>query len=234
MQNQPEWRLGWFRKYPQSKSAYARAPRNLRVDPTFCPVRRRRTWEEFEKKIQVQPTWLNFPLLPAQPANEEPTEQYMVETLTQAINQFKGVPDLAYQMLTKICKMLLACIEDFHESIHTRATWVRFLEGRQGLSWNLQLAPTPEKIMGLFAHLHFVAGHYLQTFEDAFYTGFFEYQTKIFGPLVQDLGARLIAYQAMERKFPLRDVIEDARRERDYQRYLKALDYINKDKAWTE
>ena len=158
----------------------------------------------------------------------------MLDTLNQAIQQFKGVPDLAYQMLTKKCKMLLACIEDFHESIHTRATWTRFLEVRQGLSWNLQLAPRPEKIMGLFSHLHFVAGHYLQTFEDAFYTGFFEYQTQIFGPLVKDLGVRLIAYQAMECKFPLRDIIEDARRERDYQRYLKALDYVNKDKAWTE
>ena len=71
--------------------------------------------------------------------------------------------------------------------------------------------------MGLFARLHFVAGHYLQTFEDPFYTGFFEYQTQIFGPLVKDLGARLIAYQAKECKFPLRDIIEDARRERDYQ-----------------
>ena len=79
-----------------------------------------------------------------------------------------------------------------------------------------------------------LAGHYLQTFEDAFYIGFFEYQTQIFGPLVRDLGTRLIAYQAMERRFPLRDVIEDARRERDYQRYIKALDYINKDRVWTE
>ena len=90
------------------------------------------------------------------------------------------------------------------------------MEGRQGLSWNLQLAPTPEKIMGLFARLHFVAGHYLQKFEDAFYTGFFEYQTQIFGPLVKDLGARLIAYQAMEHKFPLWDMIKDMQREHDY------------------
>ena len=85
MQNQLAWRLGWFHKYPQSKSAYARAPRKLQVDPTFCPVRRRRTWEEFQQKLKVQPTWLNVPLLPAHPANEEPTEQYMLDTLNQAI-----------------------------------------------------------------------------------------------------------------------------------------------------
>ena len=82
--------------------------------------------------------------------------------------------------------------------------------------------------MGLFARLHFVAGHYLQTFEDEFYTGFFEYQSHIFGPLIRDLGAQLIAYQAMEMKFPLWDMIEDTRRERDHRRHLKALEYINK------
>ena len=81
--------------------------------------------------------------------------------------------------------------------------------------------------MGLFARLHFIAGHYLQTFEDAFYTGFFEYQSHIFDPLVHDLGARLVAFQAMELKYPLRDTLEDARRERDYQRYVEALKYIN-------
>ena len=69
---------------------------------------------------------------PERPANEEPTEDYMIETLKQVLQQFKGVPDLACQMLIKICKMILACIEDFHESIHMRATWARFLEGRQG------------------------------------------------------------------------------------------------------
>ena len=40
--NQPQWRLLWFRKYPNSKMYYMRAPRELRIDPTFCPVRRRR------------------------------------------------------------------------------------------------------------------------------------------------------------------------------------------------
>ena len=64
-------------------------------------------------------------------------------------------------MLTKICKMILACIEDFHNSIHMRATWTRFLEGKHGLSWNMKLAPKPHKFMGLFARLHVVASHYL-------------------------------------------------------------------------
>lgn len=67
----------------------------------------------------------------------------------------------------------------------------------------------------------------MQTFEDAFYTGFFEYQSQIFGPLCTDLAARLVAYQAMELQNPLRDTLEDARKERNYQRYRKGLERIN-------
>ena len=228
MQNQPTWRLTWFKKYPQSRTTYARAPREIRIDPMYCPVRRRRTWEEHVFRQRTHPTWLNYPMLPPPESNKEPTESYMLQTLEQTVNQFKGVPDLACMMLTKICKMLIACIEDFHNSIHTRAPWTRFLEGRTGLSWNLQLAPTPNVLMGLFARLQFMPSHHMQTFEDAFYTGFFEYQTRVFGPLVHDLGARLVAYQAMELQNPLHDILEDAQRERDYQRYQRGLAYINR------
>lgn len=130
-------------------------------------------------------------------------------------------------MLSKIVKMLLVCIEGFHTSIAMQAPWTRFLEGKQGLAWNLQLTPPPRIIMGLFARLQFITSHHLQTFEDAFYTGFFEYQSHIFGPLVSNLAARLVAFQAMELQNPLRDVLEDARRERDYRRYEEGLDRIN-------
>ena len=82
--------------------------------------------------------------------------------------------------------------------------------------------------MGLFARVQFINGYYMQTFEDAFHTGFFEYESHIFIPMVQDLGAPLIAYQAMEQQHPLRDIVEDARRERDYQRHKQGLDYINR------
>ncbi|MCO5596051.1 hypothetical protein L7F22_050108 [Adiantum nelumboides] len=38
---------------------------------------------------------------------------------------------------------------------------------------------------------HVLASHYLQTFEEAFVTGFFEISTQIFHPMVKDLKARL-------------------------------------------
>ena len=225
LENQPTWRITWFRKYSSAITIYAMAPRELRIDPIYCPVCRYRTWEDFERNSKNNPTWLNYPLLPAPEGMRESTEHYMKQTLTQAINQFQGVPDLACQMLMKIASMILVVIDEFHQQIHTRAAWTKFLEGRQGLSWNLQLAPPPRVIMGLFARLQFMASHFMQTFEDAFYTGYFEYQSKIFGPLVEDMGARLVVCQAMELQNPLRDILEDTRQERDYQRYIRAIEH---------
>ena len=151
----------------------------------------------------------------------------MLSTLEQVCEQMKGVPDLACQMMIQIANLIIACIKEFHDSIHTRAPWTRFLEGRKGLSWNLQTMPDPQVIMGMYACIQFMPGHYLHIFEDAFYTGFFEYQTKVFSPLVQDLGARLVAFQAMELKNPLRDILEETRLERDYQRYKRGLERIH-------
>lgn len=64
MQNQPTWRLTWFRKDPQNRKTYTRAPRELQADATYYPTRRRRTWANFEQKARSHPTWLNYPLLP--------------------------------------------------------------------------------------------------------------------------------------------------------------------------
>ena len=78
MKNQPVWRKNFFRKYPSSRTFYAQAPRELRVDPVFCPWRRRRTWDDFRDRQKTNPQWLNYPLLDAPDENEEPSEGYMV------------------------------------------------------------------------------------------------------------------------------------------------------------
>lgn len=45
MKNQPEWRKKCLAKYKNIKE-YAATPRELRIDPTFCPTPRRYSWEE--------------------------------------------------------------------------------------------------------------------------------------------------------------------------------------------
>lgn len=37
LENQPGWRLKWFKKYPNSNNSYAQVSRNLQIDPIFCP-----------------------------------------------------------------------------------------------------------------------------------------------------------------------------------------------------
>ena len=38
--NQPNWRVNWLCRYPKNKYFYLDAPQELRIDPTFCPIRR--------------------------------------------------------------------------------------------------------------------------------------------------------------------------------------------------
>ena len=151
----------------------------------------------------------------------------MIETLKNVCEQLKGVPDLACQMMIHIANLIIACIKNFHEAIDTKAPWTRFLEGKKGLCWNLMAAPDPPIIMGMYARIQFMPSFFMHTFEDAFYTGFFEYQTKIFRPLVKDLGARYVAFQAMELHNPIRDILAKAQRERNYQRFKRAVEMVN-------
>ncbi len=137
--------------------------------------------------------------------------------------QLTGIPDLAFVMLCKIIDMLTTCIETFPATIETKAPWTRFLEGRKGMCWNLQTTPTPRILMGIFARVQFLPTHYLVTWEEAFYTGFFEYQSNIFGPLVQDLGARYVAYQTMEMQNPLEDILESRERHERMERWEEGL-----------
>ena len=78
LENQPTWRITWFRKHPSAITTYARAPREFRIDPCYCPVRRRRNWADFERIKSTRPTWLNYPLLPAPEDNRPSTENYMI------------------------------------------------------------------------------------------------------------------------------------------------------------
>ena len=81
--------------------------------------------------------------------------------------------------------------------------------------------------MGIFARVQFLLpAHYLVTWEEEFYTGFFEYQSNIFGPLVQDLGARYVAYQALEMQNPLEHILESRERQQCMERWEEGLRQI--------
>ena len=102
------------------------------------------------------------------------TEAYMIKECDGVITKFQAIPDVACMMLSKICKMLIACITTFQNSDDTKAPWTRLFEGSEGLCWNLQTTPTHEVLMGLFSQLQYLPSHMMLAFEETFYTGFFE------------------------------------------------------------
>lgn len=170
-------------------------------------------------------TWLNYPTLPTPPKGRQPTEKYMVDTLNATIDQLKKSPDLACIMLCKIAKMICTCITKFNSLELTEHPWTRFFEGSQGLCWNLELAPSRQVLMGLYARVIFLPAHFLVTFEEAFYTGFFEVQSNLFSLINQDLSSRFVAFLRMEVEMPMRDVIADLETSQRIRRIQHALDW---------
>ena len=108
MINQPWWRLQFFQQNPHAIITYSHAPQRRRVDPTFCPIPRRRTWSRFFdiKQIHGRKQWLNYPAMP--PPVKEPTLQYFIKTLKEITKKCQNVPDLTCKMMVKIADMLIA------------------------------------------------------------------------------------------------------------------------------
>ena len=122
----------------------------------------------------------------------------MLQELNNTIELYKAIPDLSCLMLVKICKMLITAISTFQHSAETNAPWTRFFEGSHGLCWDLSLTPDANILMGLYARIQFLPSHFLLTFEEAFYTGFFEHAqpSRIFSPLITDYAAQYVAFSA--------------------------------------
>lgn len=63
-------------KFNGSKSwtTYARALRGWQIDPMYFLVCKRRTWEDYVRRIGTQITWLIYLLLPSVELGKEPIE----------------------------------------------------------------------------------------------------------------------------------------------------------------
>ena len=101
--HQPLWQLAYIWKHTAVILEYANAPRYCRIDPTYCPTKRRYTWEAFERILKFYPNRLNYPALPR--ADRFCSNAYFVSTLKYAINIYDGVPDLTCRMLVKIAHL---------------------------------------------------------------------------------------------------------------------------------
>ena len=179
----------------------------------------------------MRPTYPNYPVMQAPQGRRRPTEFYMLEQLQATVELYKAVPDLACIMLVKMCKMLMAAIETFQNTAATNAPWTHFFEGSQGLCWDLSTAPEYNILMGLYARVQFLPSHFLLTFEEAFYTGFFEQErpSQIFNTLITDYLARYTAFSAAEDKNPHALQLFNFEQQQNRRRWEAGLRKINQD-----
>ena len=90
---------------------------------------------------------MTYPALPPPPGLQEKVgERYMLKTLRETIEVYDALPDVTCQMLTKICKMMAACIQMYHCPQNTDTPWMLYLEGNKGLAYDLSKQPH-EKII---------------------------------------------------------------------------------------
>ncbi|KAI5057986.1 hypothetical protein GOP47_0028001, partial [Adiantum capillus-veneris] len=204
--NQPLWRVSWIQLHTRAITEYADAPRACRIDPTFCPVKRRHTWSRFAELQKTNPDYLNYPALP--PADRYCSQKYFVSSLKQAIRMYEGVPDLACRMLVKIAHLLILCVDIFDKELPNNRPWEMMLEGNQSLAYDLNKGPNRAQIMGLYARCQFLPSHHMQTFEEIFVTGFFETGLAIFRPNARNPTLRYIAYKDAEDGDPVHQLIK--------------------------
>ncbi|MCO5601789.1 hypothetical protein L7F22_055914 [Adiantum nelumboides] len=228
IEDNPRWRKKWLSERPRDLTNFHNTPQYLQIDPTYCTVPGQRSWAEFQKWRGKNKALLNYPVLSAQ---EPPTVNYVVNTLNQAIQLLREVPDLTCQMLVKIARMIVTCIQVFQDTEDDDHPWNLFLEGRRDICWNLRDSPPRWIIMALYSPLMYLPSHFLQTFKEAFVLGFFKISTQIFHPMAKDLKARYVAYAN-----PFRQQQEDiafATRKQSFRAQVAALEPQWKSKQYT-
>ena len=93
MEGQLEWRKEWFKKVPRSLKIYAPSSKEMRIDQSFCPCKRRYTWEEFNKLQERQPYILNFPKIPGPSLEDELDEKWFIRQCQETLKLFQHVPE---------------------------------------------------------------------------------------------------------------------------------------------
>ena len=101
-------------------------------------------------------------------------EKWFVKRCKDTLKQFKHVPEFTIQLLCKILRMLITALTCFDDAkLVDKQLW-RFNVGTSELAWDFQRGPIPQQVHGLFARVHFLPSHYLQTFKEMIQYGFVE------------------------------------------------------------
>ncbi|MCO5574758.1 hypothetical protein L7F22_028548 [Adiantum nelumboides] len=82
IEDHPKWRKKWLQDRPNDFTQFHNTSQALQIDPTYCPVPRRRTWQEFQRWKGRNKSLRNYPILTVQ---NPPTVPYVVNTLKQTV-----------------------------------------------------------------------------------------------------------------------------------------------------
>ena len=166
MEGQVEWRKEWFRKVPGSLNIYAWSSQEIRIDPSYCPYKRRYSWEEFNKLQERQPYIQNFPIIPGPSIDDEFDEKWFVKQYKETLKLFQYVSEFTSQMLCKIMRMLITTLICFEDAKAVDRQFWRFNFGSTKLAWDFNIGLIPQQVHGLFSGVRYLQSHYLQTFEE--------------------------------------------------------------------
>ena len=99
--------------------------------------------------------------------------------------------------------MLITSLTCFDDAKLVDIQFWQFNVGTAELAWDFQRGPIPQQVHGLFARVHFLLSHYLQTFEEMIQYGFVEgWQASCFGATARPQ-ARFIAHHLESVEMPL-------------------------------
>ncbi len=99
------------------------------------------------------------------------------------------VPDLACKMLNKIADMLIAV------AIAYRKVFMEpYKLNNPSIYYNLDMYPSNEQLMNIYSRVIHLPSRYIETFEEACYTGFFKSPDSIFSPYEVFINTRYKRY----------------------------------------
>ena len=182
--------MDYFEKHPRSLEIYSLAPVRRRIDPTYCPLPRRHTWSEFYDVTHAgrRKTWLNYPKLPS--PTKHVTHDYFVHTLQAMKSQCHNIPDIACKMMETIVDMLVTVAQAFQ-----REYLLPHQLSHPSIYYDLSQYPSTAQLMNIYARVIHLPSRYIMTFEEACFTGFFEYPGAVFSPYEVYVNTRYKRYQ---------------------------------------
>ena len=172
-----------MRRHATALEIYRRSPRELQIEPTFCPCKRRYTWEKYEKIKAQFPFALNYPALPSPDHFLDLTEEWMINVCKQMLELYAGVPEFTIKMFCKFLNLILICLQDFEDHKLISESFHRFYFGREKMAFDFNIGPTPNIMHGLHARTRFLHSYHQRTFKEMVQYNFIEgYYSSCFGP----------------------------------------------------